>query len=375
MADNAQIDSKNSGLPRWVMVLFILIVAFFAWFFFKILIYILVSAVLSIIGQPLVDFFQSLRWKKISFPRGLAAFFTLIFMLGIAAGFFKVIIPMLANQAGFLYSLDIELISDALNEPLQKFDQFFRSFKIIGNDETISSRLLKEFVSITTFDRFSKLFSSVFNLVTEVVVALLSVSFITYFFLREKHLFSSMVLFFTPKPYKEEAQLILYESKVLLRRYLSGLVIDLSCVFVLISACMMVFGLENALTIGFFAGILNVIPYVGPIIATFIGVFLGVSVNIEMDFYTQMLPLILKIVGVFIVVNTIDISVLQPYIFAGSIRSHPLEIFLIFIVAGTIGGVFGMIVAIPAYTVIRIIAKQFLTRSEFIKKLRAQWQI
>lgn len=375
MSNNILFEKSRSGLPRWVLFLFVCVVGFFAWFFFKILIYIMVAAVLSIIGKPLVDFFQSLRWKSISFPRGLAAFITLMLMIAVIVSFFWVVIPMLAVQARFLSNLDIQEITQSLDSHIRQYEFIFKNFSLIDADETISSHLISEIIAVTTFDRFSQIFNSVFNLLTETFIAVLSISFITFFFLREKHLFSSMVLFFTPKPYKEEAGLILYESKILLQRYFLGLVIDLGCVFVLITSCMYFWGLENALTIGFFAGLLNIIPYVGPIIATFIGVFLGVSVNLHLDFYTEMLPLILKIMGSFLVVNTIDISVLQPYIFAGSIRSHPLEIFLIFIVAGTLGGIFGMILAIPAYTVLRIVMKQFLERSNFVKQLREQWQI
>ncbi|MFN2396867.1 MAG: AI-2E family transporter, partial [Bacteroidales bacterium] len=107
----------------------------------------------------------------------------------------------------------------------------------------------------------------------------------------------------------------------------------------------------------------------GPIIATFIGVFLGLSVNLHMDFMSQMVPLILSIIASFIIANTIDVGVLQPMIYSKSVRTHPLEIFIVFMVAGMIAGVFGMIVAIPTYSVIRIFAKQFFAKSRMVKNL------
>lgn len=136
---------------------------------------------------------------------------------------------------------------------------------------------------------------------------------------------------------------------------------------------MWIIGLPNALVIGFFAGILNIIPYVGPIIATFIGIFLGISVNLHMEFYSQMLPLMLSIAASFIIVNTIDVGVLQPMIYSKSVRAHPLEIFIVFMIAGMIAGVFGMIIAIPTYSVIRIFVKQFSTKSRMVQSIRDEF--
>ena len=191
--------------------------------------------------------------------------------------------------------------------------------------------------------------------------------------MKEKHLFSNIIVFFTPNPHKDEAREILSESKVLLRRYFLGLITDLTAVFILISFCMWIIGLPNALVIGFFAGILNIIPYVGPIIATFIGIFLGISVNLHMEFYSQMLPLMLSIAASFIIVNTIDVGVLQPMIYSKSVRAHPLEIFIVFMIAGMIAGVFGMIIAIPTYSVIRIFVKQFSTKSRMVQSIRDEF--
>lgn len=75
MAYNTEINAKKSGLPRWVMVLLMLVFVFFAWFFFKILVYILVSAVLSIIGQPLVDFFPIAEVEKNKLPQRTGGFY------------------------------------------------------------------------------------------------------------------------------------------------------------------------------------------------------------------------------------------------------------------------------------------------------------
>lgn len=362
--------SKNFKIALFILLFAGIIV--FAWYFFRIILYMAISAVLSILGQPIAGFIQNIRIGKLRVTSGIAAFIVLIFMMSVLVGFISFAFPLIVSQAAFMDKLDVAAITSGLEEPFEKLEGILHSWSFLAPDETIGSRLVSELVDIATFDRFSSFFNSVLNLTVEIFFGFLAISFITFFFLKEKQLFSSIIIFFTPKPYKDEARQILYQSKFLLRRYIVGLLSDLTLVFILISFCMWVIGLPNAMVIGFFAGILNVIPYVGPIIATFLGVLLGISVNLDMDFYTQMLPLILTIIASFIIVNTFDIGVFQPMIYSKSVKAHPLEIFIIFMVAGMVGGVFGMIIAIPTYSIIRILVKEFLSKSRLAESLKKE---
>lgn len=359
---------------RNILFLVVLILmGLFVWFFFRIVLYLLISVVLSLLGQPIVEFLHRMHIGKVKLPLGVCAFITLIVMIGLFAGIVSFFFPLLATQAAFISDLDVGGITRSLEDPLMRLEMSLREWTLLAPEQTIGGKIVSELVAIATFDRFSIIFNSVVNFVVEVFFGFLAISFITFFFMKEKHLFSNIIVFFTPQPHKEEAREIFAESKVLLRRYFLGLITDLTCVFLLISFSMWIIGLPNALVIGFFAGILNIIPYVGPIIATFIGVFLGISVNLHLEFYTQMLPLMLSIIAAFIIVNTIDIGVLQPMIYSKSVKAHPLEIFVVFMIAGMLAGVFGMIIAIPTYSVIRIFVRQFSSKSKMVKALRDEF--
>ncbi|MFO7978688.1 MAG: AI-2E family transporter [Bacteroidales bacterium] len=358
-----------------LLLVFLALGIFCFWYFFRIVIYILVSAVLSLLGEPIAEFLHRIHIRKVRVPHGVAAFVTLLFMIGTLVLIILNMVPLLGKQASLLSDVSTQGILNSLEEPLSYFESLFKDWQVLAPDETIGKKAIAELASIATFERFTNLFNSVMGLMVEIFIGFLSISFITFFFLKEKNLFSRMMIFLTPRQYKAETETIMKESKVLMRRYFVGLITDLVAVFILISISMWFLGLRNALVIGFFAGILNIIPYVGPIIATLIGVFLGISINLDMEFYSQMLPLILKIISVFIIVNTIDIGVLQPAIYSKSVKSHPLEIFIVFLAAGIMGGVFGMIIAIPAYTVIRILAKVIVTKSALLLAVREELQI
>ena len=159
--------------------------------------------------------------------------------------------------------------------------------------------------------------------------------------------------------------------KKLLVRYFIGISIEITCIILLVITGQTIVGVgfSHAVVIGFFAGIINIVPYLGPIIGSTLGLLIGLVNHLEMDFYTQLFPMLIFMTVVFLIVHAIDNFVFQPLIYSSSVKAHPLEIFLVILAASTIGGILGMIVAIPLYTIIRVIAKEFFNEYKVVKKL------
>jgi len=128
-------------------------------------------------------------------------------------------------------------------------------------------------------------------------------------------------------------------------------------------------GFNHAVVIGLFCGLLNVIPYLGPWMGAAIGVLIGASLNIDADFMSHTLPLLGFMVLVFASVQVIDNILFQPLIYSSSVKAHPLEIFVVILAAGSMAGILGMILAIPVYTILRVIAKEFFDNMKIVKKL------
>jgi predicted PurR-regulated permease PerM len=137
----------------------------------------------------------------------------------------------------------------------------------------------------------------------------------------------------------------------------------------LITIGLLIFGVKNALLIGFFGGIMNIIPYLGPVIGSAIGITLGITSTLATGSFNELLPVVIKLAGVFIVVNFIDNNILVPLIYSKSVKSHPLEIFLVIIIGGGLAGLVGMLLAVPVYTLLRVIAKEFFQQFRVVKKL------
>ena len=203
----------------------------------------------------------------------------------------------------------------------------------------------------------------------DIMVGLFSIFFIGFFFLREQGLFDKILTSMVPSRYEQQTRQAVDETSRLLIRYFIGILIQVTLITLIVSLSLMALGVKNALLIGFFAGIMNVIPYIGPLVATAIGVMITLSSHMELSFYDEMIPLIIKVLLVFMVTRLIDDIILQPNIFSKSVKAHPLEIFIVVLVGAKVGGILGMVLAIPFYTAFRVIGKVFLSEFRVIQQL------
>ena len=191
---------------------------------------------------------------------------------------------------------------------------------------------------------------------------------LNFFFLKESSLFYDMVIIMFPKKYEENISRALNSTTNLLTRYFTGIVIESALMTLIVSLGLLLWGLpgHDVLVIGLMVGILNVIPYVGPTIGIALGIFIGVTGG-----YPGMSGSItaIKIAGTILFAQGIDNFVLQPVLYSNRAKAHPLEIFLVILIAGSLAGVLGMLLAIPAYNVIRVFAKEFFNNFRVVQKL------
>jgi predicted PurR-regulated permease PerM len=336
---------------------------------------VLISFVLSMIGQPVMRLFlKKLGWSKYKWGSPLAAIVTLILMLGIFGLIMWLFIPMLLQQAQNIASVNYMDIEVALEEPIRRLYDWLGRYGINAPSNGPQG-LVKD--AIEGWYRPQEITLYLGNLVetaTNFVIGVFSVAFITFFFLQESGMFLSFILALVPNQYEAQVQHAMEDIILLLRRYFAGVLLQITIITLLVTLGLTIFRVENALLIGFFAAVINVIPYIGPIIGATFGVFITISSHLDLDFYSEMTPLIIKVISVFVVMQLTDNFILQPFIFSNSVLAHPLEIFLVILLAGKIGGIPGMILAIPVYTMIRVVARTFLGEFKIVKKLTDRFE-
>ncbi len=347
----------------------VLFLGFLAWYFSSIVVYIIISAILSMIGHPLVRRFDKIKIWKFKIPHSLNAFFTLIILLAIFVGFIWFFVPLIAGQAQMLSGINIPEVLDYFKEPIEKAKEFLIQFDVMTVDQTLESFLETQLESVVNIATFSTLFTSLLSTTGSFLMAAFSILFITYFFLRDENMFEHFILLLTPEEYTEEVGRIFSQTKYLLTRYFFGLMLEVGSMITLITIGLTILGIKNALIIGFLGGLMNIIPYLGPLIGGSMGVMIGLATTLSQGMYDKIGVIALGIIGSFAFANLIDNIILQPLIYSNSVKARPIEIFIVIIMAGSLAGITGMILAIPAYTILRITAKEFLTKSKLVRKL------
>jgi predicted PurR-regulated permease PerM len=240
------------------------------------------------------------------------------------------------------------------NEPNQ--DDFFENLKKSLSD-FLSPKLIQS------------VFSGIVGAFGNILVAFMSVFFISFFFLREQGLFDNIIAGLVPGGYEDQTREAVGITSDLLIRYFIGILTQTTIITIFVSIALSLLGVKNALLIGFFAGFMNIIPYLGPLFGASFGLLITISSNLNEPFYGVLLPIIIKVLIVFAIIQLIDNIILQPNIFSKSVKAHPLEIFILVLVAAKLGGILGMVLAIPLYTVFRVVGKVFLNKFKVIQNL------
>jgi predicted PurR-regulated permease PerM len=343
------------------------------WYFKNVLIYIIVAFVVSMIGRPLMQLMRKIKIKGKSAPDWLLAVLAILLIFLFIALIITQMIPLVSNIVKDASAIEASNYFES--NPIDKVnDWLIGMFPNLGNDFDLSAIIFEKIRELFDFGKVSGIVGSVASMVTSAFVALFAVVFISFFFLKEEGLFGRIICAFVPDKHELTLSKTMNEIKQLLSRYFVGLLIEMLGVALVDFLGLWLiarFDFSYAIGIGFIAGILNVIPYVGPLIGDVIGIVFGIILKLGtgagLDVNIWIFALIILII--MMAAQLIDNFIYQPLIYSTSIKAHPLEIFIVLLMAGHIGGATGMLVAIPAYTVVRVIAIRFFYRYKIIQRL------
>ncbi len=359
----------NKLVKYIIGVAFTAIILSLLWYFSNIVAYILISAVLAIIGKPLVALLSKIKIRNFRLPSIVVALITLGTIWTVAITFFSLFIPLISSNVNQLASIDLSKIIESFTQPLESLQSFIQEFFAVKTSAfSIVNSITTQLSSLFNVGDINKFFNSIIGTIFDGVVALFSISFITLFFLKEDKLFYEMVISMFPSRYESNVSRALESISELLIRYFTGILAESTIVMLVLSITLSLFGMEveTAFFIGLMVGVLNVVPYIGPLIGGGLGLFLGVLNPIEgMDIFET----VTIIVGAVLFTQAVDNFILQPLLYSNRVKAHPLEIFIVILMAGSMAGVLGMLLAIPSYNVIRVFAKEFFYNLKLVQRL------
>jgi predicted PurR-regulated permease PerM len=356
---------KNSTTRTILQVLGVILGLYALYFFREIVGYLLISVALSFAGRPIVNLISKVKIKGNKLPSYVGAVIALVCFITLGSVLIAMFGPLLSAEVRALNALDPKQIAATVNEWMSKADALSSRLNI--SNQTPTSFLTDQIQSIIGLSGVGSIFSGIFGFLGSAFIAIFSILFMTFFFLKDGNLFHKIIITLTPNSQVEKMEHVMVSSSFLLTRYFSGLIIQITIVTVMVSSGLAIVGSDHALLLGFIAGIFNLIPYLGPLASTALGLLI-VATTYTGDpsgwglqiFYTAI---------VYGIAQLVDNFFTQPFIFSNRVMAHPLEIFIVISMAGLLGGVSGMVLAIPGYTLIRIVAGEFLSGFKFIDAL------
>jgi predicted PurR-regulated permease PerM len=277
-----------------------------------------------------------------------------------------------ADEARKLSNVSVEETLTNIQGPIQTVQDYINQFKLTETPIVLETELKRLLTNLFDISAVGDSVQFALGLTGDVFIAFFAITFITFFFLKDQGLFKNMIMTTVPSGYEERIGKVLSKSKKLLTRYFIGVIIEVAIVMTIVSVGLTIIGIENAILIGFIAGLFNVIPYVGPIIGAAVGITIGLTTNAEGLDITGLLSITGQMAIVYGAAQLLDNIVLQPLIYSQSVKAHPLEIFLVILMAGNVAGIAGMILAVPTYSIGRVFVGEFFNQFKVVKALTGE---
>lgn len=352
----------SNGILRALAVVFgIALVLFFLYKIQSVIGYIAIASVISLIGSPCVLFLE----RRLKFKNTIAVIVTMSIILGLFSWLAGLFIPLVIEQGQNLSLLNINELQANIENLYHEIITYFNINQIDVQQSLKESNLFSK-IDYSVIPDF---LNSIISGLGSFSIGLFSILFISFFFLKDSRLFEDGVLTLVPDNKESRWKNSFTKIKTLLSRYFVGLIFQILILFIIYTIGLSIIGLKNTVVIAFLCALLNLIPYVGPLVGAFLMITLTMTSNLGESFSTFILPKTFWVLIVFIIGQLIDNFISQPKIFSTATKAHPLEIFLIILITGILFGVIGLIIAVPAYTAIKVILKEFLSENKIVKKL------
>ena len=305
----------------------------------------IISGFLYYLLNPIVLFLQKIPLGKHHLKRGFAITIVMILLLLLLIGAVISVVPTLVSQVANLVSNVPSLIS-TVQDMIRQLSQvdWAKDFGINFDMKKLEAQVTKfgeVFISGT-----ANSLSTMVGTITSVTITAITVPVMTIYMLNDGHKLVPFLQKIAPSKRQDQIAEILGRLNQTISQYISGQAIEMLFVGVFTTIGYFAIGQNYALLLGVFAGLTNMIPYVGPYIGLLPAVFVAL---------TQSPMQLIWVIIVVLIVQQIDSNLIYPRIMGASLNIHPLTIIILLLAAGNIAGIPGMILAVPFYAIIRTV--------------------
>ncbi|EDM43070.1 hypothetical protein SCB49_12634 [unidentified eubacterium SCB49] len=359
---NFKAKTISNGILRSITI--IAAVLILGWFLYSIkalFLFFGIAAVISLIARPIMFFFKT----RLKFSNTLATFTTLFLVILAVSLLIRIFVPIVIEQGQNIAEIDFDMVKRDLNELSIQASDF------LGVEQIDIIESIKKSEQIKSFDLglVPSFFDVFISNLGDGLVGLFAVLFISFFLIKEENFIPSAVTSFAKEGNEKRFLLVFTKIKNLLSRYFIGLMVQIFILSVFYSILLLVFDIDNAIAIAIICAFLNIVPYLGPLIAGGLMMLIVLSNNLAADFSTELFPVLCYVFIGYCLAQLFDNLITQPVIFGKSVKSHPLEIFVVILIGGFLFGIAGMILAVPVYTALKVMSKEFLSEYKIVQRL------
>jgi predicted PurR-regulated permease PerM len=319
------------------------------WYFAGLVLYLVVGGVLAYLLRPVVDWLQCHGLRRVP-----AIFVTFVLVLGVMGVVVTSIVPFVGQQVQELSQLiSVDLATDVATYIEDRVRQVtpLEQGVLVENVEKMAQALVQG--DLVKGDQMAETVSSVVAVFTNIVYAVVIIPFVTFFLLKDGLQIRRSLVGLVPNQYFEVTLAILDKVEGNIGRYFRALLVQCTSIAIIASVLLWIVGLQNAIAIGIFTGLANTIPYFGPFLGFLCGTLVGIA-------QTGNLVLVPWVALAMALTQLADNVLLQPLIFSRAAKAHPLVILFVVLIGARLGGIVGMLVAIPLTTTIRVVIEQLL---------------
>jgi predicted PurR-regulated permease PerM len=340
MPNKQTIEISTGIVFRTILILLVI------WFLYAIrdivaLLFISIIIVSAI--DPVVDFLQK---KKISRSVGVLLIYFVIFsLLGLA---FSFLFPPLAEQLRD-FSKNLPLYAGGVENFVQGIGSFFQAKHIAIDGQKIIDDLTAGFASVS-----QGIFSTTLGIFSGFVGAALVLVMTFYMSVKEEGI-KNFIVSITPEKHKEYAASLTDRIKGKIGRWMLGQLFLMFTIFLMYLVGLTLFGLPYALSLAIFAGIMEIIPYVGPFTGAVPAIIVAFLVSPLTGFFV-----LLMLIGI----QQFESHIIIPQVMRKAVGLHPIAVILALLIGAKLGGILGAILAIPVATAISVFVSDLFQKSQ-----------
>tara|TARA_R100001143_G_C3361345_1_gene136839 strand:+ start:9783 stop:10889 length:1107 start_codon:yes stop_codon:yes gene_type:complete len=338
---------KNLSLEFIVKsVIFIvgfILVALIVYNYSNLILYAVIAMIFSYLLDPFVNRMQSAGINR-TFSISLVLATVLLFIFWISTSIIPIVAGRMAALTRQLTPENLVNIANLIEINLRSSFEFIPEGYLRDNVANIAEDLFN-------FNRFSDLLGDLIGIFTNLFAAFIIIPFATFFFLKDGHKIRRDILQIVPNKYFETTLSLIDKIESRLGHYFRSVLLQCTLVGAASWIALSIAGLDNAGSVGVTIGIANTIPYFGPILGYLLSIIISI---IETGDFSLVIPCILAVMFA----QLLDNLILQPLIFSKSADIHPVAILFIVMIGAQTAGIFGMLIAIPIATILKITINQ-----------------